>query len=103
MGTFMDTAVCLCRVDADLNQNNDFLQTVDDDSRSADGSDRRDSSSPASSDFVVPSLARTSVEIGTGAKQQELGQPSGVTDEDDDGDAEELELDSFISGIGLNK
>lgn len=69
----------------------------------ADNGDRRGGHSPGSSDLVVPSLVKTPTGIGTGADKQGLDMMDGGKDEVDNGDEDELELDTFISGIGLNK
>ena len=78
------------------------LQSVDEDGRTTDGGeDRRGSISPSGNSFVVPLGREGSMAAGSDTKGQ--GQLDGVAEEVAGGGEDELELDSFISGIGLNK
>ena len=79
-----------------------WLQSVDEDGRTPDGGgDRRGSISPSGNSFVVP-LGREGSMASTSTDTKGQGQLDGVAEEVAGGE-DELELDSFISGIGLNK
>ena len=80
------------------------MQSIDEDGRATDGGgDRRGSISPSGNSFVVPLGREASIGSASGADTIGHGQLDGVAEEVAEGGEDELELDSFISGIGLNK